>query len=149
MTDDDEPVTLTRGQLKALLDGLLRPLLRPVRLISYISIAAFLAVGIAVLAVRQESNDRTSAILSARTDARVAACAQDNTRIDQHNALADSLQHILDTINVPNPNRTPEQQAQVDAFFVDARAAVDRSRVASRDCSPAGVDAYYSPKPGG
>jgi hypothetical protein len=146
---DTEPVTLTRGQLKGLLKELLRPLLRPVRLISYISVVMLVAVGVAVLAVRQEAIDRTSAITASRADARAAACAQDNIRIDQHNALADSLQHILDTLNVPNPNRTPDQQAKADAFFVDARAAVDRSRVAARDCSPAGLDAYYSPKPGG
>lgn len=107
------------------------------------SVVAAVAVA-ALVATFLNNRDRIDQIVATRTSTRAAACAQDNIRIDQHNALADSLQTILDLVNVPRPTATAEQQATAAAFFAESRAAVDRSRVVNRDCTTAGIDAYYT-----
>lgn len=100
-----------------------------------------------------------------RTDSRIIACEQDNGFRMAHNRLAestagndDALAAIITSVNVPNPNRTPDQQAALDAFIANAQRQIDTARTAAlatrlptRDCSPDGVDAYYTTttKPGG
>jgi hypothetical protein len=79
-----------------------------------------------------------------RAETRVAACEQDNIRIDQHNKLTEAVRGILTLSNVPNATRTAEQQARIDAFFANSNNLLNETLVPSRDCSPAGLDAYFT-----
>lgn len=145
LAEDNPDSALVRAMLG--LSGDLRDERRRARLYRLVSLCAalvFLFLWVRTDNAATKAQKAVDGVVAARTEARTAACAQDNIRIDQHNALADSLQTILDLINIPRPTATAEQQANADKFFTEARAAVDKSRVANRSCTAAALDAYYT-----
>lgn len=85
-----------------------------------------------------EASNRT------RAEARVASCQRDNEKALQINALGAAMGGIVDLVNVPNPNRTAEQQAALDRFLAASHAKLDAARIEYRDCTPEGIDAYLS-----
>jgi hypothetical protein len=85
-------------------------------------------------------------IEKARSEARIASCQQDNIRIDQHNKLTEAVRGILNLTNTTSTvaTRTPEQQARAEAFFANANMLLNETIVPVRDCSPAGITAYFT-----
>jgi hypothetical protein len=111
------------------------------------------------------------AVKDGRTEARVAGCRQYNEQVDVDNAkeivrvadLNTGLAQQNDNMKIAlvasleslrDPNVSPEQKARADGLIA-GYAAVVNERLANppklqpvletyRDCSPAGLDAYYS-----
>lgn len=96
-----------------------------------------------------DTTDAVARIEKTRGESRLASCQQDNIRIQQHNDLSTAVITLLNLSNQPNPARTAEQQTRVDAYFAQANALLNDTIVAPRDCTPPGIDAYLTPKPGG
>lgn len=80
-----------------------------------------------------------------RRESRVTACRSYNDDLAANvNKLNDRTQNLLRSATASNPNRTPEQQATVDQFLQNELDEYEQIKVPLRDCSPAGIDAYYS-----
>lgn len=78
-----------------------------------------------------------------RQESRRITCERDNANAAKINALGNSVRQIITIATPANPNRTVEQQAQVDRFVSESDAALDRAKVSARDCSPAGLAQFY------
>lgn len=79
-----------------------------------------------------------------RAGARVTSCTNDNDTAEKINHLGDALKQIITFATPPNPARTPEQEMRAEQFVAQADGAVDDAKVSERDCTPAGIEAYYS-----
>jgi hypothetical protein len=73
---------------------------------------------------------------AARQERRIANCIDKNELRADINDLADGVASILTLFNVPNPNRTPDTQAQVDAFFTQAHKFLTDAKAEPADCTP-------------
>jgi hypothetical protein len=75
-------------------------LLRWVRAIALFGILAFIAVGVAVIAVRQENNDRVNAIIRTRAQSRIATCqAIADMRVKHNHLVGDVLGEQQEIVN--------------------------------------------------
>lgn len=79
-----------------------------------------------------------------RSEARITACRNDNDTAEKINHLGGALKQIITFATPPNPARTPEQQMRAEQFVAQADGVVDDAKVPPRDCSPAGIEAFYS-----
>lgn len=116
------------------------------RRVIWMLVGVSLLSGYSALTSRSAADDAQNGvdqIRSSRAESRLASCQQDNVRIDQHNKLAEAVRGILNLTN-SGAVRTPEQQARVDAFFANAYRLLDETIVAARDCTPDGLNAYYT-----
>lgn len=102
--------------------------------------AVLMAIAVIAAAIAVRAVDE---IKESHREDQVGNCQQDNIRIDQQNKLSETVRLILNLTNVPR-DRTPEQQAQAEAFFRDAFGLLDLTIVPTRDCSPEGIATYLS-----
>ena len=100
-------------------------------------------IGVLGVLAAGESQQSVDSQAKSRAENRVAACVQDNVRIDQHNKLTEAVRQILLAADVPRPD--PAQQAAARVYFDKAYAELDKTIVPIRDCTPAGIDAYLTP----
>lgn len=89
---------------------------------------------------------KADTLLEARTASRIVACGTANDIAKKHNDLVDGVEETLRLATQTSVPRSPERQAQVDAFLKQQIARYESIKVALRDCSPAGIEAYYPPK---
>lgn len=110
-------------------------------------IGAVTVLAVLALVVGYTAKATGDDIIAARKDARVQSCDQDNARNDSQRASFDDVAVAIKTgasvVNTPNPNRTAEQQAAIDGFIAKSSALYTATLVAPRDCSPAGIEAFY------
>lgn len=104
-------------------------------LLSVLSIALIFLAGAGVIVNYQALH----AVNQARTEARIVTCIQDNITISQ---LRTKLPEALLTLVPPGTTLTPDQQARVDAYTESVEMGFP-----FRDCSPAGIAAYYADLP--
>lgn len=133
----DEDPTLF-GQVVALRGEL--AVARSKELLFRLFVLAVILVGV-YLYVGQKN--ATNAIVAARTESRAATCRSDNRFITNHNILVDAVEQAAGIVATPNPMRTPEQQAQADAFVKEYAAKVEVARVPLRDCSSEAIASFY------
>lgn len=101
-------------------------------------------VGIVVaLTVGIYSAVEVNRIYEQRRQSRIIQCQQENRTAERINALGQSVDTILGLATESNTSRTPEQQAIVDQFLGRSRQAIANAQVPARDCSPAGIRAFY------
>lgn len=103
-------------------------------------------LGVLALWAGWRANDAVDQIRAQRTEARLVACHADNASASKVNALNDRTQDLLRNATASNTTRTPEQQARSDAFLADELAKYEAVKVHLRDCSPAGIERFYSNK---
>jgi hypothetical protein len=97
------------------------------------------AVGAAGAITANDVSEQTAAIREVRETSRVGACIQANVLIAQTRAALKASLLAL----APDPaNLTERQQQLIDAY----NASVDL-QLPFRDCTPAGIDAYYEAPP--
>jgi ABC-type branched-subunit amino acid transport system substrate-binding protein len=108
--------------------------------------AAFLAgvAGVIGIFTGVRAQNAVDEMRRQRAEARITACKADNDTAEKINRLGDAFKQIITFATPPNPNRTPEQQMRLEQFVAQADGAVDDAKVDDRDCSPAGIEAYYS-----
>lgn len=126
-------------------------LLRWVRIVAWCGVAAFLAVILAVLAVRQESIDRADAIVRTRNDSRVATCQVLDKMFMAHNDFVQTAvaerQAIID--GAARSQATDEQKQENAAFFGQQIANYQRDLIPIVNCNdPAQVAALFTPTGG-
>jgi hypothetical protein len=102
--------------------------------------AALAALG---LSQSGEALDKADAIIEARDASRIVACGTANDIAKKHNDLVDGVENTLRVATQGNGNRTPEQQARIEAFLAQQIAQYEAIKVAIRDCSPEGLRLYY------
>lgn len=79
---------------------------------------------------------------TSRDESRIVACHQDNDTAKRINGLNDRNQDLLrDALD--RGDRTPAEQAEAQEFLVQQLAEYEALKVPLRDCSPAGIRAYY------
>lgn len=78
-----------------------------------------------------------------RRVSRIISCDDANDLAAKINGLGDAVDKVLDSATPPNPNRTIEQQAAIDRFLTDSKAAIAAAHVPPRDCTPDAVARYY------
>lgn len=90
-------------------------------------------------------NAQTSAddIARERNDARISGCVQANVTTQR---TREALVAGVSVLDVPNPQRTADQQAALDRFIATYTAHVEAA-LPMRDCSAGGVDAYFARPP--
>lgn len=166
MTDDDfdaavaEAVALDKADQK--LNALVRlrksvlkerRLLRALTILSIIGTCAAIYLAVASNRTADEATKAAAtaqkaidAVVEARDASRIVACGTANDIARKHNDLVNGVENTLTLATKGNGTRTPEQQARVDAFLNQQIAQYEAIKVAIRDCSPAGIKAYYAPK---
>lgn len=127
---------------------------RKLRLLTVVAvIAASLGLLVGAIGIFQARDARKAAdqaqnaidaVTQARNEARVVACQSDNDHVTGTNNLVVAMEGVIALVNAPNPDRTPEQQTQIDKFIQDSIAELETAREDLRDCSPEGIDAYYN-----
>lgn len=114
----------------------LRRLAKRANINSSIAVASLVLVAVVGFAGWRSNADATDRIEAERTEARTAACnAYNRDTVDKVNAILSGF---------ADQSRDP----------VKAHALIDQFLLPHRDCSPAGLNAYFSPsttttKPGG
>lgn len=103
------------------------------------------AVGIYGLSLATDAGDRVDAVIEARNNSRKIACESDNDGAERINALNDGFQDTLRIIAAPG-DRSPEDQAAVDALLADQLAKYEALKAPIRKCDPASLEAYYQDK---
>lgn len=78
-----------------------------------------------------------------RTDARAGACVQANVTTQR---TRDALIAGVSVIDVPDPNRSPDRQQAIDRFIANYTAHIEAA-LPYRDCSAAGIAAYFTHPP--
>lgn len=100
-----------------------------------------LAIVLGAIAVRAISE-----INESRRESRVASCESYNRDLVTNvNALNDRTQQLL-VAAAAGGNRTAEQQARTDLFVSEERAKYERIKLEPRDCTPAGLERFFSRK---
>lgn len=90
-----------------------------------------------------QADNAVEEIQKQRAEARLASCVKDNENAGKINGLGDALRQIVVLATSSPAPRSPESQARVDFFVTASNEAVDQARIAARDCSPAGIDAFF------
>lgn len=108
--------------------------------------AAAVLIAVVAVAVSLERQRQADADNQSR---RVTACHNYNDdQVKSVNALNDRVQNLLDqTFNAPGVNRAPDLQARIDSYLQKQHREFDAIKLKPRDCSPAGIAAYYRSKP--
>lgn len=104
-----------------------------------LSVFALVGIALALYAVGEINDSRRSS--------RVAACRSYNKDLVTNvNALNDRNQDLLRNAVNNSTERTPAQQAATETFLADELAKYEAIKVPKRDCSPAGLEAFYGSK---
>lgn len=82
------------------------------------------------------------ALRTSRDESRIVSCQQDNDTAERINGLNDRNQDLLRDA-VARGDRTPAEQDEAEAFLAQQLAEYEALKVPLRDCSPAGIRAYY------
>lgn len=86
---------------------------------------------------------KADTLLEARNTSRLVACGTANDTAKKINGVIAGVEDTLRIAAAPNPNRSPEAQEKTDAFLAGQIAHYETLKVELRDCSPAGIAAYY------
>lgn len=109
--------------------------------------AAVLAVFAAALSLwsSREANILSNKLQDQRDEARIVQCQRDNENTGRINALNDRTQQLVRrAVEEGSSNRTPDQQAIAEAFLSSELQKFEEVKVPLRDCSPEGIEAFYS-----
>lgn len=82
-------------------------------------------------------------LAESRRETQVSSCRQANETTKR---TRDALIAGVSVLTAPNPTRTPNDQAAIDRFIVEYQRHVDGA-LPFRDCSTAGIKAYYANPP--
>lgn len=96
-------------------------------------------VGVIGYVDARDAQDTANDIVAARDEARVAACQQDTRRVE---GLYGAFHLSILTLVPPGQPLSPEQEALLARYDEAVLQALPL-----RDCSPQGIDVYYSTPP--
>jgi len=103
-------------------------------------------VGIRGVAIGNEAHAAQRAASATTADARLGACTQQRVAADIAIAASHSHDVVLADTLAPTP-RSPRDEARVQKYLADAHAS-DVLQYRKRDCSPNGIQAFYSGRGG-
>lgn len=102
-----------------------------------------IAIGLAGVNTAGDARDTLAEFLAERTESRAVSCQAENNTAERLNALNATVGTIVQSVNTPNPDRSPEQQAVIDHFIAQALDELEHALVPLRDCSPEGIADYF------
>lgn len=107
-----------------------------------IGVTVAIIATIYAISARDTSRDvkeLNEAVIADRADARVAACVQYNVQRDE---VRRAVKDALVALAPPSQPLTPAQREVVDRYAAEVDA-----KLPYRDCTPAGLDAYFKNPP--
>lgn len=109
--------------------------------IAVLGVIGVVANGGATFFAKVDSNNKTNAIVQARTESRITQCHRDN--VTRHDAIEAAKNKARDLIKAAHANPdAPDSVAYVQSQGEATAAAYPR-----RDCSNAGIAAFYKNPP--